>query len=183
MKHLLMAAFLSGSTLLADCQYQSQTPKVSWKAFKTYEKLGVAGTFNTVAFKSQTSASIDALLASQTISIDTNSINSGNAGRDTTLVNTFFTVQKANSIKAKIISAKENKASVEITMNNVTKTIPMTYSVTENKIIGNGVIDLGDFGMLPSLSSINKACYDLHSGKTWQDIEIRFETAYTAECK
>jgi polyisoprenoid-binding protein YceI len=34
--------------------------------------------------------------------------------------------------------------------------------------------DLGDFGMLPSLQGINKACYELHEGKTWQDVEISF---------
>ena len=35
-----------------------------------------------------------------------------------------------------------------------------------------------DFGMIPSLKAINKACYDLHQGKTWQDVDTYFNIAY-----
>ena len=67
-------------------------------------------------------------------------------------------------------------------MNGVTKTIPMKLDFDDDEIEAEGHIDLADFNMLPSLSSITKACYDLHKGKTWQDVEIKFELKTRKHC-
>lgn len=183
MKKIIIAAFLIASTGLAECTYESNTAKVVWKAFKTYEKVGVGGSFDRANFTAQKSSSAEALLTSSTIAIDAMSVNSGNAGRDATLVSSFFKTQNIHTIAAKIISAKDSKAMTAITMNKVTKIIPMAYSVQEGKIVGKGVIDLADFTMMPSLQSINKTCFDLHAGKTWQDVEIGFEIPLKSDCQ
>ncbi len=166
-----------------ECTYTAESAKVMWKAFKTYEKAGVGGSFDQSRLSSKTATSIDALLSSSRISIHSNSVNTNNPGRDATLVESFFKVQNAAVIDAAVVSAKEGKALVAITLNGTSRTIPMHYTLEKEKIIGKGVIDLADFGLLPSLGAINKACYDLHEGKTWQDVEIGFEIATKSECR
>lgn len=182
MKTFILAGLLIVSSAFAECTYYSENAKVTWKAFKTYEKIGVGGTFDRAVFSPKSAKTIEDFLTQSHITIETASVNSGNAGRDATLVSSFFKVQNADSITAKILSAKESKAQVEITMNGVSRTIPMSYSVQEGKIVGKGVIDLGDFAMLKSLQSINTTCFNLHAGKTWQDIEIGFEIPVANNC-
>ena len=184
MRQTITALSLLFATTLfsAECTYETHSPKVSWKAFKTYEKAGVGGSFEQALFKNSPAKSIEESLIGNTITLQTKSINSGNASRDATLVKAFFDVQKSETITAVIESVKNSKAYVSITMNGVKKLIPMPYTIDENGIIAKGTIDLGDFMMLPSLSSINKACYELHEGKTWQDVEIGFKMNFTKVC-
>lgn len=182
MNKFLLTAFVLTTSLFGECSYKTQNTKVVWNAFKTYEKIGVSGTFDKTDFTPKSAQSIDALLTSSQITIETASVNSGNAGRDAMLLSSFFKIQNNSTIQAKIISAKEGKGLVEISMNNVKKVIPMNYQIEGEKVLGKGVIDLGDFAMLPSLNAINKACYDLHAGKTWQDVEIKFEITVTKNC-
>ena len=183
MKKIVSVTLFLALSAFGDCTYQSDSVKVTWKAFKTYEKIGVGGSFDRVVTQPKNASSIEALLIGSNVKIDTRSINSANPARDATLVNSFFKVQNIDSITAKIISAKDSKAITEITMNNVTKTIPLNYTIQEGKIVAKGAIDLGDFTMLASLQSINKACFALHAGKTWQDVEIGFEIPIKSDCK
>ncbi len=164
------------------CTYHADTATVSWKAFKTYEKIGVSGSFNRVNFSPHSDTSVEALLMGSKVTIDTATVNSGNSGRDATLVKSFFKVQNLDTISAIVIGVKDSKAMTQITLNHVTKTIPLPYQIKEGKIITKGTIDLGDFSLLPSLQSLNKACFDLHGGKTWQDLEIGFEIPFTTAC-
>lgn len=184
MKSTLFAALLLASSLMADCEYQKESTKVNWKAFKTYEKLGVAGSFDQASFMIPKASTLDQLLASADVIIETKSVNTGNAGRDATLNAAFFQTQNVKLIVAKVKSAANGKALIDISMNGVSKTIPMSYTLSDDDVItAKGIIDLGDFGMLASLQSINKACFDLHAGKTWQDVEIGFEIKTKKTCK
>ena len=65
-------------------------------------------------------------------------------------------------------------------MNGTTKTVPMKYHYENGKFDATGVIDLVDFAAGEALSSINKACFDLHKGKTWSDVTIGFSTTVEA---
>ncbi|MGZ8547580.1 MAG: YceI family protein [Sulfuricurvum sp.] len=180
---LFIIGLMASSTLLAECSYQGQTSKVSWKAFKTYEKIGVAGVFDRIDSQPKHASSIEELLTGSSVIIQTKSLNSGNAGRDATLSQSFFNTQNVDTITAKIQSAKASKAYVEITMNKTTHIIPMNYTLNNDLIVAKGVIDLSDFNMIPSLHAISKACFDLHGGKTWQDVEIAFEMPLKQSCK
>lgn len=184
MKKIVLTGLLIASSVFAECSYQTEQANVTWKAFKSYEKIGVGGSFEHTVIQSKSAESIDKALLSSSITIDTSNVNSGNPGRDATLTHAFFMVQNVNSITANVLFAKDGKAQINITMNGITKTIPMNYSlIGEEKITGKGTIDLADFGMIPSLQSLNKACFDLHSGKTWQDVEIGFEIPLKTTCK
>jgi polyisoprenoid-binding protein YceI len=160
---------------LAVFAYDVTAVNVKFTAFKTPAKKGVSGGFDSVEILDQKSSqSIEEMLKGLSVKIQTKSVNSGNETRDKKLVESFFNVQFNHKITAQIITVAKDSLVVEISMNNKTVRIPMTYETKENTVDANGYIDLGDFDMIPSLQGINKACYELHEGKTWQDVEISF---------
>jgi polyisoprenoid-binding protein YceI len=183
MKKYLLGALLTSSALFAQCTFDSQDIKVGWTAFKTYEKIGVGGSFDKVTLTSSTAANLQYALKGTSVEIDTASVNSNHKDRDATLVKHFFEVQNTKIIKAKILTVTEKSLDVEIEMNGVKRTIPFKYEKTHEKIEAHGVIDLGDFHMLLALGAINKACYDLHAGKTWQDVALSFTLQLDKECR
>ena len=119
------------------------------------------------------------------VTIDTASVNSGHEARDNTLVASFFKKMSGSEINGEIVDIKADKTergaprtgviTIEITMNGVTKRVPMRYHYVKGDLKAEGTIDLADFNALGALSSINSACFDLHSGKTWSDVAISFE--------
>ena len=172
---------------------QPSNMNVTWKAYKTLGKLGVGGKFTDVKY---TPAAIEGknfqeLFVGSKVSIDLSKIDTGNPGRDETLVKDFFSVLKGKMIDAEITDIKKTDkhekgkprtgiVSVKITMNEKTLTIPMKYFYSEGKFDATGTIDLFDFAASDALSSINKSCFDLHKGKTWSDVSIGFSTTIEA---
>ena len=163
MKKIALLAALS-IFALAECQLQS----LQWTAFKTPLKLGVKGTFDKINFTKG-----DECLKGAKVSIDKSSVDTKNPGRDKTL-RLFFFDRLEGDIKAKIVAVKEKTLDVAVTLNGVTKTIPFFYTKKDGLIHAKGVIDLFDFSGLEALRSINKACFDKHQGKTWNDVELHF---------
>ena len=76
--------------------------------------------------------------------------------------------------------AKTGTFMTEVTMNGMHQTVPMTFHYEKGVLQAEGVIDLFDFSANKALSAINKACYDLHEGKTWNDVVIGFSTNIVA---
>jgi len=192
MQKIALSLLLAFSLSQANCSFsQPSAVDVTWKAFKTPLKKGVGGHFKTVNFKSdiKSAKTLNTLLQGATVDIDVSSVDSKNPGRDVKLLNSFFKQMTDTQIKAKIISLKKDEnarksgiATVSITMNSVTKEVPMTYSFNNGKLSANGVIDLLDFKASKALQSINKACFDLHQGKTWSDVNIGFSMDISASC-
>ncbi len=174
MRSLILAALLAASGF----SYEVKDVEVEFKAFKTPLKKGVGGEFDTVKVNTKKASSLKEMLLKTSVVIDTASIDSGNKARDAKLVASFFNVQGNETITAKIKEVKKEILIVAITLNGKTLDVPMKYEKENDEIEAEGVIDLADFGMLPSLEAINKACFDLHQGKTWQDIEIEFKLKY-----
>ena len=166
---------------------------VNWKAYKTLGKLGVGGKFTSVKY---TPAALEGknfkeLFVGSKVSIDVSKIDTGNPGRDETLVKDFFSVLKGKTIEGEIVDIKKTdkhekgkprtgSIDVKITMNEKTLTIPMKYVYTDGKFNATGTIDLLDFTASDALASINKSCFDLHKGKTWSDVSIGFSTTVEA---
>jgi len=173
-KTILLLLALATIVFAGECRYQAQQINVGWKAYKTPLKIGVGGIFDNVAINATDTSSKKSFLQTSTLTIDTASIDSKNSGRDAKLVKYFFAVQGVKNITAKVVSVSDKIINIAITMNEITKTIPMKLTATD-KVEAQGYIDLADFNMLPSLSGINKACFSKHKGKTWQDVAIKFE--------
>lgn len=183
MKVFIFLSFIFSSLLFSECNFSLKNETVEWQAYKTLAKLGVNGKFDVIDMYSHNDKSIESLLSSTSLKIDTLSVNSNNKDRDKTLIKSFFKVQNVDTIDAKVLSVDKDNVEVEITLNKVTKTIPMKLVNNSKNIELKGVIDLADFDMLKSLSSINKACYDLHKGKTWQDVAISFKADIAKDCE
>lgn len=178
---LILALSLATSLLANSCKYTVHSSALEWTAFKTPAKIGVKGTFDNIKLNFDMADSQVALLESSSVDIVTAHINSNNPGRDAKLVKNFFFVQGVRTIKAQILKVNKDTANVEISMNSVKKVITMQLNITKNTIKLTGAIDLADFNMLPSLNAITKACYDLHKGKTWQDVNLEFKIQ--TDCK
>ena len=171
---------------------QSGDMNVTWKAYKTLAKVGVGGMFTSVKYVpvAKEGKNFAALLVGSTVSIDTTQINTGNPTRDATLVKMFFKQLKSTSIEGKIVAMKAAKRvkgqphtgvlDVMLTMNGKTLTIPMQYHYEKEHFKASGTVDLFDFAGGDALASINKSCYDLHKGKTWNDVSIMFSTSIKA---
>lgn len=177
----LLTAF--SISVAAECTYRVMDFEIGWEAYKTPAKIGVEGTFGNIKLSAMPDKTVTGLLEGAKVVIDTASVNSKNRGRDAKLVKFFFDTQGVKTITAEIKKVKESSADVEITMNGVTRTVPMKLTFDGEDVEAEGYLDLGDFDMLPSLRSINKACYDLHKGKTWQDLKIEFEIKTMEKCK
>lgn len=161
---------------------------VDFKAYKTALKIGVGGVFDNVVYTSKVSSgkNFREIFVGEIVSINTTSVNSKNKERDDKLVTFFFEKMLSKVITAKILDYKPDEIfkgkpktgtfMVEVTMNGVTKTVPMNSTYDGGVMNANGVIDIFDFSANDALLSINKACYDLHEGKTWNDVAIGFTT-------
>ena len=179
-----ITALLASLSLLAgECTYRVMDFEIGWEAYKTPAKIGVEGTFGNVKLSAMPDKTVTGLLEGAKVVIDTGSVNSKNSGRDAKLVKFFFNTQGVDTITAEIKKVTQSTAELEITMNGVTRTVPMKLEFDGEDVEAEGYVDLADFDMLPSLKSINKACYDLHKGKTWQDLEIEFEIKTMEKCK
>lgn len=161
---------------------------VNWKAYKTPSKVGVSGVFDSVKYTAiaPKGNNFREIFVGSSIVIDTASVNSKNSGRDVKLVKFFFEKMSSRNIMAKIIDIKSDKRvrgkpktgvmSVAVTMNGVTRNVPMSYIFNKGDLRASGNIDLLDFSASTALNAINKACFDLHKGKTWSDVTIGFQT-------
>ena len=166
---------------------------VGWEAFKTPAKKGVAGVFDTIKYTpiKNEGKNFKEILVGSTISIDTNSIDSKNRGRDAKLVAKFFKLFGSDKITAKVTDIKStNKQGskpktgtifVDITMNKITKNVPLSYTYDQGVMQAKGYIDLFDFQAKKALASINQACFELHQGKTWNDVAINFTMPISAD--
>jgi len=175
---------------------QSTDMNVSWKAYKTLAKVGVSGMFTSVKYVpvAKEGKNFRELLVGSRVSIDMTQIDTGNPTRDKTLVKMFFKQLKSTTLEGKILSIKADKhvkgkpysgiLDVALNLNAKKITIPMKYRYEKEHFVAEGTLDLFDFAAQDALSSINKSCYDLHKGKTWNDVHIEFATNIKATlCK
>ena len=186
MKMIIMAAVAAATLASADCSYSKNGDvNVNWTAFKTPMKAGVNGTFRSVVYKGgKQAASLTELLKGAQVMIQTNNVDSGNGSRDAKLVQFFFNQMDGQILEARILDLDEVSkiVLVEVIMNGKGLNVPMAYTYTDGLFKASGVIDLGDFKALDALRSINRACYDLHQGKTWQDVNIGFSMKVEEQC-
>jgi len=191
MRTTTLSLLFAVSLLQADCSFsQPGNIDVTWQAYKTPLKAGVGGHFGSVEYKAASSAAetLDGLLVGSAVKIAVASVDSKNKGRDEKLLNDFFRQMAGPDISAKIISLKSDNGAgsgllvVSVVMNGVTREVPMRYTLSNGQLSAKGVIDLVDFSAQKALASINKACYDLHQGKTWSDVDVGFTLDIKTDC-
>jgi len=183
------------------CTYSidPHTVHVNWTAFKTTQKVRVGGSFTevTVTGDLTNSKSMAALLNQLDAEIDltaADKINTGNAARDKTLFEKFFSLIKAKPVmKGKLRHTKgtddKGDVSLVLTMNRKTLSVPMSYTRDAKGLLTiKGAIDVNDFGLSGALANLSKACFDLHKGpdgvsKTWPEVEIELQANVAKACR
>ena len=189
MKKILISLVAIASMAVAEggCVLsQSADMNVTWKAYKTFSKLGVGGQFTNVNYSpiAKEGKNFEELLVDSNVSIDVMKIDTKNPARDETLVENFFGKLEGDTITGTVTAVKANKREkgkaytgtldINMTMNEKSMMVPMTYHFDKEEFKAKGVIDLFDFSASEALASINKSCFALHNGKTWNDVSIGF---------
>ena len=128
------------------------------------------------------------VLSSAEILIDTASVDSGNAARDSKVRKFFFekmTEGKAPLFRARLLrtyGAESGKADLELWIAETRHLLPVTYSWNGSILKLQGVIDLISIGQTSAFQSISKACELKNERKTWSDIDIKFEIPVSKSC-
>lgn len=177
-------ALFSMNVMAESCfQITQKDIELKWTAFKTPSKAGVGGTFSKIQLSGELKGkTIANVVEKTTFEIDAKSVNTNNPERDGKLVANIFNTIKGKKIAGKFTKMAKDTLTVQITMNGVTKEVPMSFKLNNNAIMANGYIDMFDFTMQPQVAAINKACYELHEGKTWSDVALTVLAKFTP-CK
>lgn len=183
---ILVVQTLSASSFAKECKIviNKNDVLVNWTAFKTPAKVGVGGQFRNLGIPETISASnFKEIFNTTNFNIDSASVYTRNSGRDAKIVKYFFQPMMGGlDIKGSFQYESEESLTLKIKMNGVEQKVPLKLTTTENSVEAKGILDVFDFSMKKSLTGINQACFDLHQGKTWNDVEIGFSFKYTKNC-
>lgn len=157
----------------------SKNSSVQWTAFKTTAKVPVKGTFKEVnILKSTEGSSASDALEGLEFEIPVSSIFSKDTIRDGKLNKFFFNVMENTLyLKGGFKIEGEDKGSISLTMNGLTKDLPFDYEMRQDTIVINATMDLNNWQAQAAIASINQACLELHKGpdgvsKTWDEVLI-----------
>jgi hypothetical protein len=153
--------------------------EINWTAYKTTDKVPVSGKFIELTILKETAAeNVADVLNGAEFSIPVSSIFSNNPDRDGKLKTIFFGAMKDTELLSGTIRI-ENKEEgfVDFKMNGIIEKLPFNYSVTDNVVSINAIMDTDTWKAQNALSALNEACFDLHKGadgvsKTWSDVAI-----------
>ena len=155
---------------------------VKWTAYKTTEKIPVAGEFAILNFENKTGTTPQEALNNLSFSIPVSSLFTNDQGRDSKLKTSFFGAMLNTQLLKGTIKYIDDNYVASITMNGITNNLPLTVSITdERRVSMTGTMNLKDWNALGTLETLNKACFDLHKGpdgvsKTWEDVAIEINT-------
>jgi polyisoprenoid-binding protein YceI len=173
--------------------YDSESSSLTWTAFKTMQRVGVKGSFNTVNVSIADSVySLKEAIEKVSFEIDGRTVNTDNPERDKTLVKFFFaTLKDEGSIygEVKIVEGDEKAGggTVRIKMNDVSRDIGFKYEIVGDEIILKTKITLNSFDGQDAVKKLNTECGPLHAGedgvsKLWTDIEIEVKAKLNKKC-
>ncbi len=196
MKNLLnISLILIFSLLLVSCAKEKKTADLSelspiymvdsknstvqWTAFKTSDKVPVKGIFKEIKInKSNEASNPSAALDGLEFEIPISSIFSKDTIRDAKLNKFFFAVMENSlNLKGSFKIEDQEKGSLSLTMNGLTKDLPFDFEMSNDTILINASMDLNNWQAQAALESLNQACLELHRGadgvsKTWDEVLI-----------
>jgi hypothetical protein len=161
----------------------SKTTSIKWIAYKTTSKVPVKGEFTEVEIDSlKTGNTAIETLNNLKFKIPVNSLHTNDTIRDGKLKKFFFgTMENTTNILGEIHMQNENSGSVDITMNGITQTLPITYVVDGQMVTIEAVMDLDNWKTQAAITALNTVCAELHTGedgisKTWSEVKIEVAT-------
>jgi hypothetical protein len=152
---------------------------INWTAYKTTAKVPVKGQFSEIIIENikKDSTALGALNGLK-FKIPVNSLFTNDTIRDGKLKKFFFgSMENTSVIKGTVLLNNENTSTVELTMNGITRELPIAYIIADNKVTIVGNMELDNWQAKAALEALNLVCKDLHTGddgisKTWSDVKI-----------
>ncbi len=185
----LILLFISQNSFAKDCitTFDKKSVVIAWKAFKMPAKVGVGGKLKNFEIKGKLNGKSAADVLKNvffTISTTGKSVNTKNPARDMKIEKAFFSTLKNDGLMVgSFTKVTKDKLIMALTLNGVSKDIPLALSLKKGKLQANGHIDVLDFAMSSQLKALTKACFAKHEGKTWSDVEISLSANFTRSCK
>jgi len=161
---------------------KAEATSVKWTAYKTTEKKGVGGEFSVLNFENKSGSTPQEALNNLDFSIPVSNLVTKDDSRDAKIKASFFGQMLNTAFIKGTIKVINDKYIASLTMNGVTKDLPLDVSITDERRVSlKGTMLLKDWDALGALAALNKVCYDLHKGpdgvsKTWDDVAIEVST-------
>ncbi|MFD0761024.1 YceI family protein [Lutibacter aestuarii] len=163
----------------------TETSTINWTAFKTTDKVPVKGQFTEFSIENSKKAStpLEALDGIK-FKIPVSSLFTKDTIRDGKLKKFFFGVMKNTTfLSGTVHTTNQNTGTVDLNMNGITHTLPITFVLSENNVVINAEMNVDNWQAQEALISLNEACKDLHTGpdgvtKTWSEVKIEVSTNF-----
>lgn len=174
--------------------YIPNNTDLRFTAYKFLRKAGVGGTFTAIQVEGELSgATAKGVIESLSFSIPTSTVETNNPDRNKKIDSLFFgNLIGTSMIKGEVVELNESDqiATLNITMNEITKEVKGEYKLEDNKFNFAAEIDVNDWSAEKGLTALNEACYDLHTdvengdtvSKLWPDVSLEFETTLEKKC-
>ena len=162
---------------------EAKTTTINWTAYKTTSKIPVKGVFTKINFENAKygKSSFDALNGLK-FSIPVSSLFTKDTIRDGKLKKFFFGVMdKTDLLSGTINMNNETSGTVDLTMNGMTQTLPITYMISDQMVTMEALMDIDNWNAQSAIASLNEVCKELHTGedgvsKTWSEVKIDIAT-------
>jgi polyisoprenoid-binding protein YceI len=180
----------SGGSSARACfySYNEGTTKFQWTAFKTTNKVGVAGGFNNITIRSEKSDDPMIVLKSIAFNMSTASVETNNEDRNAKVAKYFFETINTSEITGNVTSINDDgECRISVKMNGVSIDIVGDYTFENNIFMFNSEIDVSSWNALPGITALNNVCEDVHTGedgisKLWPKVELSFITKLKSDC-
>lgn len=165
----------------------AKTTSINWIAYKTTNKVPVKGKFTEITLNQEKSATPIDALNSVKFSIPVASIFTKDTIRDAKLKKFFFgKMVTTDNITGSFALKNDNTGSLMLTMNGITKELPVIYVIKDQLVTIDGTLNLDNWQAQAALKALDIACKDLHSGKdgiskTWSEVKIEAATYLKVE--
>ncbi|WP_232417864.1 YceI family protein [Methyloversatilis thermotolerans] len=190
-KTLLAIALLSTvHAAQAACDYTPDRNgfKFDFTAYGAKDKSYVVSknTFNKFELASASGRLLGATIDIDAASVDTShDLNNGSGGqwpptfpaiRNGNVVNGLFrNFANPGRIAAKVSAIDARQLKLDVTMNGVTRAVPMSYKVADGVLSAEGKLDILDFNGAEAFRKFEALCtVAWHKGKSWTDVAIFF---------
>lgn len=176
MKRILLLVATLGLVLNLNAYELNGDLGVKWTGFKTEKKVAVSGTFNDIKFNIKNSDNLSNFLSTAKVEIQAKSLESKNPARNLNMTSTLFSLATSELITGSIenINEKDKTLTLNLSMNEVKKDIPMNYEIINGNIIAKGNIDILDFDMKSSFMAFAQKCAAFHANKSYSTVDIEF---------
>jgi hypothetical protein len=161
------------------------TNDIKFIAYKTTDKIGVAGWFKKVdVLSGGEGTSVKEAINNTEFSIPISSLMTKDTSRDYKIQKYFFGVmENTKLLSGKLMITDDTTGVAEIKMNGIVKSVSFSYSIVDKTFSMTSTMDVTNWKATQALASLNKICELLHTGadgvsKTWSEVSLNITSTF-----